>query len=223
VKVILAGGNKVTFNLANALIMRDLNVVIINKDRELCEIFSRSLKATVIHADATQPETLKKAEIFPNDILVALTPMDQDNLIISQLALKVFHMDKVFTLLNNPRNKEMFTAKLHLPHVISMTDMLSSNIDLSIAPEEVRTVMSFEEGKIELMQIQIQPDSPACNMALKDIDLPTGAIVGFISGRQEPFVPNGETEILPGDLLWIMTLPLLHSEVVEVLTGIKNK
>ena len=83
-KIILAGGRRITYNLAKMLISKGSNVVVINKDKKYCEELSREIKALIISGDASKIEILQRAEIFENDIILALTPQDEDNLIISQ-------------------------------------------------------------------------------------------------------------------------------------------
>ncbi|MFP4460981.1 MAG: potassium channel family protein, partial [Thermotogota bacterium] len=122
-KIILAGGRRITYNLAKMLISKGSNVVVINKDKKHCEELSREIKALVINGDASKIEILQRAEIFENDIILALTPQDEDNLIISQLCIKVLNVTNVYTLVNDPENVEVFN-RLGIKNVISMTEML---------------------------------------------------------------------------------------------------
>jgi trk system potassium uptake protein TrkA len=120
VKIILAGGRRITYNLAKMLISKGSNVVVINKDKKYCEELSREIKALVINGDASKIEILQRVEIFENDIILALTPQDEDNLIISQLCIRVLNVKNVYTLVNDPENVEVFN-RLGIENVISMT------------------------------------------------------------------------------------------------------
>jgi len=217
-KIILAGGRRITYYLAKTLLSKGMNIVIINDDKAYCEELAGELKALVINGDASILDTLDKAEIFPNDTVVVLTPKDQDNLIISQLSQKVLGVSKVFTLVNDPENVEIF-KKLGLNNVISMTEILSGIIEQRVSTHQISNIMSFEEGKVLVLQLEIREDSPSINIALKDLGLPRGAIVGTITREDKLIVPYGDTPLQENDRLLVMCLPSVQSETIRKLTG----
>ncbi len=217
-KIVLAGGRRITYYLAKTLLSKGLNVVIINKDKEYCQEIAGELKALIINGDASILDTLSKAEIFPNDTIVALTPKDQDNLIISQLSQKVLGMNKVFTLVNDPENVDVF-KKLGLDNVISMTEILSGIIEQRVSSHQISNITSFEEGKVIVLQLEILEGSPSINLALKDLGLPRGAIVGTITREDKLIVPYGDIPLQENDRLLVMCLPSVQTETIRKLTG----
>src|SRR6056297_1243577 len=216
-KIILAGGRRITYNLAKLLISKGSNVVVINKDQKYCEELSRNIKALIIHGDASRIEILQRAEIFVNDIILALTPQDEDNLIISQLCKRVLKVMNVYTLVNDPENVEVFT-QLGIRNVISMTEMLSSLIEQRVS-SKLTNIMSFEKGKGLVLQLTIEEDFPANGIMLKNLGLPKGSIVGAITRDEELIVPHGETVLKPGDRLAIMCKPSVQTETVKIISG----
>ncbi|MFW6262748.1 MAG: potassium channel family protein [Thermotogota bacterium] len=216
-KIILAGGRRITYNLAKMLISKGSNVVVINKDKKHCEELSREIKALVINGDASKIEILQRAEIFENDIILALTPQDEDNLIISQLCIKVLNVTNVYTLVNDPENVEVFN-RLGIKNVISMTEMLSGLIEQRVS-SKLTNIMSFEEGKGLVIQLTIEEDFPAKGIMLKELGLPKGSIVGAITRDEELIVPHGESVLKPGDRVAIMCKPSVQTETVKIISG----
>jgi trk system potassium uptake protein TrkA len=216
-KIILAGGRKVTYYLAKSLIAKGTNVVIINKDKAYCEEMARLIKALIIHGDASKIETLQRAEIFDNDIVLALTPLDEDNLIIAQLCKRVLDIKKVYTLVNDPENAELF-KKLGIDSVISMTEILSTLIEQRVS-SRLTNIMSFEEGKGLVLQLNLEEGFPANGKFLKDLGLPKGAIVGAITRNEELIVPHGDTRLKAGDRLAIMCKPSVQTQTVRIISG----
>jgi len=217
VKIILAGGRRITYNLAKMLISKGSNVVVINKDKPYCEELSREIKALIINGDASKIEILQRAEIFENDIILALTPQDEDNLIISQLCIKVLNVKNVYTLVNDPENVEVFNL-LGIENVISMTEMLSGLIEQRVS-SKLTNIMSFEKGKGLVIQLTVEEDFPAIGIALKDLGLPKGSIVGAITRDEELIVPHGESVLKPGDRVAIMCKPSVQTETVKIISG----
>lgn len=216
-KIILAGGRRITYNLAKMLISKGSNVVVINKDKPYCEELSREIKALIINGDASKIEILQRAEIFENDIILALTPQDEDNLIISQLCIKVLNVKNVYTLVNDPENVEVFNL-LGIENVISMTEMLSGLIEQRVS-SKLTNIMSFEKGKGLVIQLTVEEDFPAIGIALKDLGLPKGSIVGAITRDEELIVPHGESVLKPGDRVAIMCKPSVQTETVKIISG----
>ncbi len=216
-KIILAGGRRITYNLAKLLISKGSNLVIINRDKRYCEELARQIKALIINGDASRIEILQRAEIFENDIVLALTPLDEDNLIISQLCKKVLGVMNVYTLVNDPENVEVF-HKLGIENVINITEMLSGLIEQRVS-SKLTNIMSFEEGKGLVLQLSVEEDFPANGIMLKDLGLPKGAIIGAITREEELIVPHGETVLKTGDRLAIMCKPSVQTQTVKTIAG----
>lgn len=216
-KIILAGGRRITYNLAKLLISKGSNVIVINKDKAFCDEMAREIKALIIHGDASKIEILQRAEIFENDIILALTPQDEDNLIISQLCKRVLKVMNVYTLVNDPENVEVFN-RLGIENVISMTEMLSGLIEQRVS-SKLTNIMSFEKGKGLVLQLTVEEDFPANGIMLKDLGLPKGSIVGAITRNEELIVPHGESLLKPGDRLAIMCKPSVQTETVKIISG----
>ena len=78
--IIIAGGGVVGRNLINNL-NKNHDLVVIDKDKRICERVYSEYGAITIHGDATKIETLKEAGIEKCDIALAVMRRDSDNLI----------------------------------------------------------------------------------------------------------------------------------------------
>lgn len=85
-RVIIVGGSSLGLNLAQRLIRKGHEVVLIERGMERAAELSESLDCTVIHAEGTRPDILEKAEIAKADAIVACTDHDQDNILIGLIA-----------------------------------------------------------------------------------------------------------------------------------------
>ena len=83
----IVGGGKISFYLARLLCESGLQVKILEKDKERCDLLSELLpRAMVICGDGSDQSLLMEEDLDRADALVALTNMDEENVIISMFA-----------------------------------------------------------------------------------------------------------------------------------------
>jgi len=215
-KVILVGEGKLVYHLARSLLSKGYNVTIVSKNREFCEDISKTLKLTIVNGDPTKIGVLESAEPTRDDILVALTQRDQDNLMVCQLARNMFTMDRVFSLVNDPDNLEIF-KKLGFVYSISTTEILVSMVEQKISLEDIINLIPVEEGKISILEIDLKSGSPMVGRKLGEIGFPKGALIGSIIRQGNVLIPHGGTVLEEGDRLLIICLAEVQSEVLKFL------
>ena len=85
--VIILGGSRIAHYLTNMLTLSGNSVKIIEKDPEKCKRLSEVLdKAVIINGDGAQQELLMEEGLNSADAFVALTGMDEENILISIFA-----------------------------------------------------------------------------------------------------------------------------------------
>lgn len=94
-KILLVGGFNKTNALANSLISKGYSVTIINENYMNCMKLAENNNLKVIHGDGTKPYVLQDAEAYDNQIAIALTQYDEQNLVICQLCKKKFGIKKL--------------------------------------------------------------------------------------------------------------------------------
>jgi len=216
-KVLIVGGGKLVYFLTRALISKGYSVTIINRDAEECKWMSRRLKATVVYGDGSDPQILEEAGSHSTDVMLAVTPNDQDNLVICQLANLRFHIPRTLAVVNDPENEEVF-RKLDIT-AISTVGILSSLIEQKAGFDQIINLIPLSEGKINVTEVELTKDSPVAGKALVDIAMPENSLIASILRDGRPIVPRGATLLLPGDRLIAITLPENYGRVLRMLTG----
>lgn len=215
--LIVGGGGKINY-LVKSFLSKGHDVTVIENNYELCRKLSKKYKANFIFGDGTKPYVLEDAGISHMNLIIALTPLDQNNLVICQLAKVVYKVNKTVASVNDPENIELF-KRLGLDIVISTTDIISSLIEQRAFIEDMDNLFPIEEGKVALMELEIQKDSPVLDKKIKDIGLPDQSIIGCIIRNTEAIIPNGEDKILSDDKLIVLSLPKVQSKVLKIITG----
>ena len=100
-KVLMVGGGKTLYFLCRNFAAKGYEVVLVNRDQGECVQMARQLSATVVCGDGSDPAILKEAGAMGADVVLAITPNDQDNLVISQLASLQFGVPRAVALAND--------------------------------------------------------------------------------------------------------------------------
>jgi len=217
-KVIVVGGAKVVYFLCRTYISKGHSVVLVNRDLEECTQLARRLKATVVHGDGSDPQILAEAGVESADALLAVTPNDQDNLVICEVAARRFHVPRTLALVNDPDNEQVF-KELSNTIAFSTTHILANLIEQRADFEEITNLLPVGEGKINVTEVALTEDAPVVGKSLIDISLPENALIAGILRGGHAIIPRGSTVLHAGDQLILMTLPADHGQVLKLLLG----
>ncbi|TGE35145.1 TrkA family potassium uptake protein [Desulfosporosinus fructosivorans] len=216
--IVMVGGRKKIDFLAKSLLAKKHNITIIHDNESYCKYLSRTHDAPVICGDGSKSYILEDANIQGADIVIALTPKDADNLVICQLAKKVYGVKRVFATVSNPKNVEVF-KKLGINSAISSTYIMAGIIEQMAAIDEIYDFMPIEQGQIVMMEIVVRDHYPVCGKTLAEIDIPEQAIIGCIIRGVSSIIPKGKTIIQADDKLIILSPPQAQREMVKLIVG----
>lgn len=219
--ILIVGGRKKADFLLNSLIIKKHNVTLIHDDYEYCKILSRKYNAKFICGDASKNYILEEANIFDADILISMAPKDSDNLVICQLAKKIYRVKKVLTTVNNPRNVEVFKT-LGIDNAVSSTHVVSDMIEQMATVNDIYDLLPIENGQVSIMEIVVKNSHPICNELIKNIKFSNNAIIGCIIRGSNSIIPKGNTKIIQGDKLLLISYSQEQENIIRSITeGVK--
>ncbi|MEI3542347.1 MAG: TrkA family potassium uptake protein [Acutalibacteraceae bacterium] len=197
-KIVIVGGGKLGYHLAQTMLERDYEVELIEKNKLKCMHLADVLDVEVICGDGTEIKVLADANTHKADCFIAVTGRDQDNLVASQLAKKRFQVKKVITRANNPRNLEAL-RKLGMENAVSSTEIITRMIEQEVESAEMRLLASLNKGKAAICEIVVPKDAKINGASLKDIELPHSSLIISILRDENLIIPQGDTQIYSGD------------------------
>jgi trk system potassium uptake protein TrkA len=215
---LIVGGGKLVYFLSRTFLSKGYRVTIVNRDRGECTWLARRLKATIVYGDGSDPQVLEGAQADGVEAVLAVTPNDEDNLMICQLAHLQFGVPRTLALVNDPDNEEIF-RKLGVTAAVSTTRLLSSLIEQQAAFEDITGLVAMAGGKVNVTELVLRADAPVVGQALADIRLPPDSLIAGILREDRPIIPRGVTTLHAGDHLIVVTLPANHGRVLKMLTG----
>ena len=202
--VLLVGGRSKAKSLAQSLLKKGYRVTVINKDLPDCEKLAENEKLAVIHGDGTKPYVLEDAGAGNMELVIALTPRDEDNLVVCELCKKKFRVSKTLSLLSDPQKTDFF-YKMGVDSVVCAISAVTSIIEQQAFMEEMAKAIPIGEGRVQLLEVPITETDPAAQKQVWEINLPKEVIIGCILRRDQTLIPRGDTRILAGDILVLIS------------------
>jgi len=99
--VVIAGCSSSASIIGRELSINNLDVVIIDKNKEAFKKLSIDFTGKTVVGDVLEQEVLHEAGIENADIFLALTGDDNINIVSSQIVKKMFNVPKIVVVLNN--------------------------------------------------------------------------------------------------------------------------
>lgn len=204
--------------LSQSLINKGYNVTVVYHNLEKCKILSENEKINVICGDETKPFILEDANVYDADLVVSLTTRDEDNLVICELCKKKFNVKKTISVLNDPLKTDFF-YKMGIDSVICEVNAITNIIEQQAFYEGIATKIPTGEGRISIAEVPIVQDSPSIGKKLWEMNLPKEVIIGCIIRGESSLIPRGDTRILLGDKLILISSNEQEVIAIKELTG----
>jgi trk system potassium uptake protein len=216
--IVIVGGGNIAFYLARHGIAKGHRVILILKDKEEAEAFTRKLDAAVSLGDGTNPWVLEEAEVERADAFISLYPDDWDNLIACQVARHFFGISRVIPLVNDPGNLPLF-QRLGITPTVSAAEILGAIIEQESNLTLLAARLALTAGQVMVTEVELQADSPATGRTLHELDLPPGSLLAVIIRGNEVQIPRGDFRLAAGDELLLVSRLDAQSSALRSLLG----
>lgn len=223
--VLIVGGGSIALYLSELLLKRNFNVTVLEIDKKRAIDFSERLpECEVINADGSDPEILDEVRIENYDAVVALTGIDEENILISLLAKK--------------RGIDKIIAKVNRTQLLKITGIL--DVDTTVTPkksasffvsrllrskensrgESISNLFRLSDDRVEAIDFTVIENSRVTGKKLKDLNVKSNTLIVGISrqnlgGKIE--VANGESTIELGDRVMVVTKNKDFKEIDDIL------
>jgi trk system potassium uptake protein TrkA len=226
-KIVILGAGAVGFHLARNLARDGHDIVVIDGDPAKVAQVDEQVDCIARVGNATSPDVLVKAEVGEADLVIAVTSVDEVNILACALAKVLGAKMRIARV----RNQE-FTRRSDLIHPERL------GVDLIIHPEQeaareiVRLLRHgyafehhvFENGRVHLAGVTPTEDSIVLGRTLAELgrDLRDFAFrIVAIDRDGTAITPTGRDKIELGDRVYVIALSQHVSKIGEI-AGIKN-
>ena len=214
--VVIVGCGRLGLGVAKALSEKGIKVKLIDSDPERALVAAEEMhNVLVFKGDATDTETLKEAGVESADYFIALTGDDENN-VLSALLAKNLGAQRTTVLYTKPDYIDVIEA-IGVDRAISVRLAVANEILSLLHIGGVAQVALVEEGRAEVIEVDITQKSKILGKALKDIDFPEGSIVGIVLRHGEVLIPRGDYVPEVDDKVIIFTLPEALKKVESIM------
>lgn len=106
--IVVLGCGRVGSMIANRLSLEGHSVVVVDRDETPFAHLSAEYSGFRIEGDGTQMAVLRKAKLDKADVCIATTHDDNINLMVAQIAQKVFKVPLVIARIFDPKRKDVY-------------------------------------------------------------------------------------------------------------------
>ncbi len=208
-RVIICGGGRLSYYLAQLLLKNGISVQIIEQDYERCRNLANLLPgASIVNGDASREFLLDDEGISDCDALVTLTGVDELNMIISLYGSSC-GVPQVITKLGRLENNTMLDS-LDLGSIISPKELCCNTIVRFVRAMKNQTgaalaVHLIADGQVEAMEFLVDEGTKYCGRPLKELKIKKNVLIVCISNGVRLQIPNGDSSFEKGDTVIIVS------------------
>ena len=213
--VMIMGGGKIAYYLYKLLASMNMNIKIIEINTERCYELSDTLpSALIINSDGTEEEVLLSENIRNMDGFVAVTGIDEQNLM-SSLIAKGMGVKKVITKISRT-NYINIVRELGIDCIISPKLITTSQILKYARGNALESLLKIAGGSVEILEFIVEKNSKIVNKQIKNIGILDNTIIATIVRKHEVVIPHGNDIIRDGDRIIVITKQKNISELSEL-------
>lgn len=204
--IIVGGGNIGTFLAKELESQKPLpNIKLIERNPKRADKVAEFLGSTiVINGDALETDILNEANIAEAQTIVTVSDDDEVN-ILSALLAKRMGCDRAITLMNKPLYATLINS-IGIDVALDPRETTVSSIVRHIRRGRVRELYSLEDGKAEVLEIEVIEGSEVVGKTLSSIKFGRGIRIGCILRNENLFAPEETTKLIAGDQVLLMAM-----------------
>ena len=214
--VLVVGAGKVGLNVARSLARLGHEFLLVEQRRSRYDLLADEMEEHLLYGDGTEMWVLEEGGISRADLVVAVTGDDEDNVVIAQLAKHVYGVAKVVARVNNPRNRKTFDL-LDVDATVCASTMVISMIEHELPYHQFVPLLSLRRENVELVEIEINEESPAAHLTIADLRLPDGVLLSTILRGDSALPARGAETLLPGDQVLCLLAPGKEKDLIRTL------
>lgn len=226
--IIVIGGGRVGYEVARNLSEKNQDVVVIEKNPEKASVLRDNLDVMVVENNGASALVLEQAGIKTAGMVIAVTEVDEVNIIACMLA-KSYDVNITVARVRNSdytqSSKVLTWEQLGIDIIINPEKVAAHEISKMLHFPDASEIEYFNRDKVMMLGLHVSKEADITERPIHKLPLPHGCIIVGISDEREKFIiPGGNDVINPGEKIYLLgsarTLKdisrLLHHEQTRV-------
>lgn len=219
--IMILGGNKTSYYLANELSKKKYSIKLIEENKaisnELADLLPR---VTVIQGNGTKHDLLLEEGIDAMDAFVALTGIDEENMIVSMFANKM----KVRKTITQIKNDDLYgiLGELGITNNVSPRNIVANIVSSYIRAlantrgSNVFTLYRLVNNQVEALEFYAKKQEKIYNIPLKQLKIKDNCLIACIIRQNEIIIPDGNSVIKLGDNVIAVTTHKNFDDLTDI-------
>lgn len=220
--IMIVGGSKLGYYLADELSKKKYKIKLIEHDKETAEELAASLpRVTVVYGNGTRHDLLLEEGIEAMDAFVALTDIDEENMIVSMFANKM----KVRKTITQIKSDDLYGMldELGINNNVSPKDIVANRVISYIRAlankrgSNVLTLYRLVNNQVEALEFLAKKQERFYDKPLRELKIKEDCLVACIIRQNEVIIPNGSDCIRHGDNVIVVTAHKNFDDLSDIL------
>lgn len=210
-KIVIAGSGKVGFTLAEHLSREQHDVTIIDTKYDALKRASDTLDVMCVKGNGASSAVLEEVGTANADVVIATTGMDEINMVCGQVAKRMGAKYVIARIRSTEYISDVAFLKrdLGIDMVINPEHAAATEISRLLRLPAAANIETFYHGRVELIGFRLQADDFVVGKTLAALKLhDIGILFCAVERGKEVFIPNGNSQLLEGDMVYIIGEPL---------------
>jgi len=216
---VIIGCSEVGYHLAKSLVATGHEVVVVEKDRERCQLLIDEVGSISLQGDGTDEAILKQAGLARADVLISVAGRDDTNLVICQMSKHIFSVPRTMAVIRDPKNEALFHV-LGVDVVVNSIHLVLASLEEGIPGRPLVHLSSLRSPGTELISVSIPSDAGVVGMRLDDVELPPHSFISLVIKNSGATLPTDGLVLEAEDELVAVTMTGDEQTLYDILTGV---
>lgn len=202
----IIGAGKLGQKLAESMVQEDIDVTVIDNNSKVIERLNEHVDVLTVIANGIDIRVLRELNIETFDLLVASTDSDETNTVICSLAKKLGCKQTIARIRNPEYMKQLdfIKSEMGIDHTINPDLATATSISKYLLKSYGFNTGDFASGKVQMIDFNIHFNEEFVGKKLKDLHGFEKLLITAISRNGVIIIPDGTTELLEGDVIYII-------------------
>ena len=199
----------------------NVTIKILELNHDKAKLLSRQFpKIEVIEADGTDINNLREQGAANYDAVLALTGIDEENIIISMIA-KSLGVKKTLTKINRTEVIDI-VEPIGLQSVITPKRIVADTIlqyaraFFNSQGSNVEALYTIAHDQVEALQFRVGEGSKATLRPLRELEIKKDVLIAYIYRKNQTIFPTGNDRLLPDDRVIVISYNGYLSDLDEI-------
>lgn len=225
--IIINGAGKIGRSVAEHLSGEGHNITVIDTNAKVVEDVVNDYDVRGVFGNGAVYDVLKEAGADKADLLISVTPSDELNVICCLVAKKIGTKQTIARVRTPEYSQQFYMMREELGLSMAVNPDYDAALEISRIlrfPSAVK-VDSFSNGKVDLVEIKLDENSPLVGKSLLDIHekYQIRVLVCAVCRGEEVFIPKGGFKLEAKDEVYITASPTEITKFFKKLNILKEK